>query len=112
MGLPSLRHPRLPTTLCRLTLVLGLQTYGADRQRRSLGQACHLRTSSDRHHHSYRRLTLDRRNSLILRSSGVLPSSAGPDSEFLQISHAPQGRALVLRRRPHPKLLPIRAVRP
>ena len=110
MGLPSLRHPRLSTNLRRLPLVLGLQVNSPDRQRRGLGQARHLRISSDCHHHSHRRLTLDRRNSLILRSSRVLPSSAGPDSEFLQISHAPQGCALVLRRRPHPKLLPIRTV--
>lgn len=112
MGFPSLRHPRLSTNICCLALVLGLQINGPDRQRRSLGQARHLRTSSDCHHHSSRRLTLDRRNNLILRSSRVLPSSAGPDSEFLQISHAPQGCALVLRRRPHPKLLPIRTVWP
>ena len=112
MGLPSLRHPRLPTNLRRLPLVLGFKVNSPNRQRRSLGQARHLRTTSDCRYHSNRRLTLDRRNSLILRSSRVLPSSAGPDSEFLQISHAPQGCALVLRRRPHPKLLPIRTVWP
>ena len=110
MGLPRLRHPRLPTNLRRLPLVLGLQVNSSDRQRRSLGQARHLRTSSDCHHHSHRRFALGRRDSLVLRSSRVLPSSAGPDSEFLQISHAPQGCALVLRRRPHPKFLPIRTV--
>ena len=80
MGLSCLRHPRIPTNLRCLPLVLGLPINSPDRQRHRLGQARYLRTSTDRHHYTNRHLALGHRNSLTLRPSGLLPSSAGPNS--------------------------------
>lgn len=111
MGLPSLRHPRIPTDLRRLPLVLGLPVNKSDRQWHSLGQPRHLRPSADRDRYTHRCLTLDHRHSLIPWSPRLLSSSAGADPKFLQIDHAPQDCALVLRYRYYPKLLSIRTIR-
>lgn len=111
MGLPCLRHPRIPTDLRCLSLVLGLQAYSPDCQWHSLSQSGYLWTSIDRDHYAHCCLALGHWDSLTLRSPRLLPSSARPDPEFLQVSHAPQDCALVLRHRPHSELLPIRTVR-
>ena len=111
MGLPRLRHPRIPTDLRCLSLVLGLPAHSPDCQRHSHRQSSHIWASIDRDYYAHCCLTLGHWNSLTLRSPRLLPSSARPDPEFLQVSHASQDCALVLRHRPHPELLPIRTVR-
>ena len=111
MGLPRLRDPGIPTNLRRLPLVLGLPIDEPDRQRHSLSQPRHLRPSSDRNRYTHRYLTLGHRRSLISWSPRLLSSSTRTDPEFLQIGHAPQDCALVLRYRSHPELLPIRTIR-
>ena len=111
MGLSSLRHPRIPADLRRLPLVLGLPVNRPDRQRHSLSQPRHLRPSTDRDRYTRRYLTLGHWRSFIAWSPRLLPSSARPDSEFLQINHAPKDCALVFRYRCHPELFPIRTVR-
>lgn len=110
MGLPSLRHPGIPTNLRCLPLVLGFPIDKPDRQWHSVSQPCHLWSSTDSNRYAHRYLTLGHRHRFIPWSPGLLSSSARPDSEFLQIGHAPQDCALVLRYRHHPELLPIRTI--
>lgn len=111
MGLPSLRHPRFPTNLRSFPLVLGFPIDEPDRQRHSVGQPRHLRSFTDRNRYAHRHLTLGHRHHVIPRSPRLLSPSARPDPELLQIGHAPQDCALVLRHRHHPEFLPLRTIR-
>lgn len=111
MGLPSLRHPRIPTNLRGFPLVLGFPIDEPDRQRHRVSQPRHLRSFTERNRYAHRHFTLGNRHRFIPWSPRLLSPSARPDPEFLQISHAPQDCALVLRHRHHPKLLPVRTIR-
>ena len=111
MGLPSLRHSRISANLRSFPLVLGFPIDEPDGQWHSVSQPRHLRSFTDRNRYAHRHLTLGHRHHVVPWSPRLLSPSARPDSELLQIGHAPQDCALVLRHRYHPELLPICTIR-